>query len=96
MDERHGIADDSYLVEELNLTKAFINRHARQMGSFGRPRKFFVKNVMDHLHNLANESMEKVNGKAIKKANLKQEINELFNNVVIKQNKKREAKNVRV
>lgn len=96
MDERHVIADDSYLIGELKLTKAFINRHARQMGSFGRPRKFFLKNVMDHLHNLANESIEKVNGKVMKKAHLKQEVNELFNIVVMKQNKRREAKNVRV
>jgi hypothetical protein len=91
MDERNEIVGDSYLVEELNLTKPFINQHARQMGSFGRPRKFFLKNVMDHLHCLARESMEKARGRVIRRAQVKQEINELFNVVLMKQNEKRKT-----
>jgi len=53
------IVTDDYLMNELNLTRQFINYHARAMGSFGRPRRFFLKHVMAHLENLARKSIQK-------------------------------------
>ncbi|MEW6686328.1 MAG: hypothetical protein AB1393_09015 [Candidatus Edwardsbacteria bacterium] len=68
------IVDDKYLIENLNLTKAFINHHARAMGSFSRPRKFFLKNVMAHLAYLAEKSMQKSRATIINKAAFKDRI----------------------
>jgi hypothetical protein len=83
------IVDDSYLMEKLNLTKGFINSHARAMGSFSRPRRFFLKNVMAHLEYLANRSMEKAGRKTIDLARKRMEVNEMFELVMAKRNGRR-------
>jgi len=59
MDIFPQIVDGKYLLNNLYLAKGFIERHARAMGSFGRPRKFLLKNVMAHLEALAKESQKK-------------------------------------
>jgi hypothetical protein len=85
---RAGIINDQYLVEELGLTKSFIDRNSRSMGSFSRPRKFFLENVMGYLNRLAARSMEKVNSKTSRQNVVKHEVNRLFQDVMKNRGKK--------
>ena len=82
-----GIVTEHYLTEELGLTRSFIDRNARAMGSFSRPRKFFIDNVMGYLNHLAVRSMEKVYSKASRQNVVKQEVNRLFQDVMKNQGK---------
>lgn len=62
-DEERRIVTDEYLINQLGLTPAFINQHARRMGSFSRkPRRFFLHHVMTHLEALAQQSIIKAHG----------------------------------
>jgi hypothetical protein len=72
------IIDDRYLMDNLALSLSFINRNAKAMGSFGRPRKFFLQYVMNYLNNLAVMSMDKVNSKASTQNAVKQQVNKLY------------------
>ena len=78
------IVDDRYLMDNLNLSISFINRNAKAMGSFGRPRKFFLQYVMNYLNGLAVRSMEKVNSKAVRKYAVKHQVNKLYETVLSK------------
>jgi hypothetical protein len=78
------IVDDLYLISQLNLTKGFINRHAKSMGSFCRPRRFFLKKVLCHLDKMAGNSMNKNRGSEIRKMASISQVNNLLN-VVEKQ-----------
>jgi hypothetical protein len=82
------IVDDSYLISQLNLTKGFINRHAKSMGSFCRPRKFFLKNVLCHLDKLAGKSMNKDRSADVRKAVSKHQVNNLFDMVIKRRGRK--------
>lgn len=72
------IVDDHYLVSELKLSKGFINRNARAMGAFCRPRRFFKKNVMNYLESLASKNIMKVHAKALEQVHLTSQVNKLF------------------
>lgn len=80
----YQIVNDEYLMTHLNLTKSFINRNAKAMGSFGRPRKFFLQYVMNYLNGLAVRSMDKVNSKAVRQTAMKHQVNKLFETVLSK------------
>ena len=82
------IVDDLYLISRLNLSKGFINRHAKSMGSFCRPRKFFLKNVLCHLDKLAGKSMNKDRTTEARKAAAKHQVNNLLD-IVIKQRRRK-------
>ncbi|KWT75948.1 hypothetical protein ASN18_3189 [Candidatus Magnetominusculus xianensis] len=83
------------MINSLYLSKSFINRNAAAMGSFSRPRRFFLKNVMAFLNHLAEQSIQKSKYKTIKKANARHSVNELFQDIKIRQRKK-EVKNVSI
>jgi len=87
-EEERKIVDDRYLMDHLVLSKSFINRNAKAMGSFGRPRKFFLHYVMNYLNGLAVRSMDKVNSKAVRQNVNKQEVNSLFEDVIKRQGNK--------
>ncbi|MBF0556636.1 MAG: hypothetical protein HQK96_19130 [Nitrospirae bacterium] len=87
------IVDDGYLMEVLNLSKSFINRHAKAMGSFNRPRKFFLKHVFSFLNAIAEKSLQKSHSIILRKDYAKKQVNELFNTVMKKQAMRR-PKNV--
>ncbi len=76
------IITDEYLISEYHLSKTFINHHARKMGSFSRPRRFFKHLVDDYLLHLAHESQNKVGMKAFeqvaRREYVKQVIKEVF------------------
>lgn len=78
------IVDDLYLISRLNLTKGFINRHAKSMGSFCRPRRFFLKKVIYHLDKLAGKSMNKNRISESRKTASTRQVNNLLD-VVMKQ-----------
>ena len=80
------IVDDVYLISQLNLTKGFINRHAKSMGSFCRPRRFFLKKVLRHLDKMAGNSMNRNKTTEIRKMASISKVNNLLN-VVEKQRK---------
>ena len=80
----YQIVNDEYLMTDLNLTKSFIDRNAKAMGSFGRPRKFFLQYVMNYLQGLAVRSMDKVNSKAARQTAMKDQVNKLFETVLSK------------
>jgi len=80
----YQIINDEYLMTHLNLSISFINRNAKAMGSFGRPRKFFLQYVMNYLNGLAVRSMEKVNSKAVRKYAVKHQVNKLYETVLSK------------
>jgi hypothetical protein len=80
----YQIVNDEYLMTDLNLTKSFIDRNAKAMGSFGRPRKFFLQYVMKYLNGLALRSMDKVNSKAVRQNAVKHQVNKLFETVLSK------------
>ena len=82
------IVDDLYLISRLNLSKGFINRHAKSMGSFCRPRKFLLKNVLCHLDKLAGKSMNKDRTTEVRKAAAKHQVNNLLD-IVIKQRRRK-------
>lgn len=71
------IVDDVYLINNFRFSKSFINQHARAMGSFGRPRKFFLRFVLNHLEHLAMNSVNKVHNKNNHKLSLQREINNI-------------------
>lgn len=62
------VVQDYYLVHILGLTPSFINNHAKEMGSFGRPRNFLYKNVVAFLERIAEEAIEKSGGRERKAA----------------------------
>ena len=80
----YQIVNDEYLMNHLNLTKSFIDRNAKAMGSFGRPRKFFLQYVLNYLQGLALRSMDKVNSKAVRQNAVKHQVNKLFETVLSK------------
>jgi len=87
-EEERKIVDDRYLMDNLALSKSFIDRNAKAMGSFGRPRRFFLQYVMNHLNGLALKSMDKVNSKAARQNERKSEVNRLFEDVIKRQGNK--------
>jgi hypothetical protein len=76
------IVDDLYLISQLNLTKGFINRHAKSMGSFCRPRRFFLKKVLWHLDKMAGNSMNKNRTSEISKVASIRQVNNLLDGVM--------------
>ena len=78
------IVDDKFLIENLHLTKSFINQHARAMGAFSKPRKFFLKYVMNHLEDLAMKSMKRVENKQIAKSYNKRMVDQIVNETLQK------------
>jgi len=53
------VVDDAYLMQQYHLTKSFLNQHSRRMGGFGKPRRFILTHVNEHLQGLAAASMER-------------------------------------
>lgn len=78
------IVDDNFLIQNLNLTKSFINQHARAMGAFSKPRKFFLKYVMSHLDDLALKSIKKVGDKSIEQFYKKRMVEDVVNETILK------------
>jgi hypothetical protein len=78
------IVDDNFLIQNLNLTKSFINQHARAMGAFSKPRKFFLKYVIDHLEDLAMKSIKKVGDKRIEQSYKKRMVDQVVNETLLK------------
>lgn len=75
--------DEEYLMETLGLTKSFIARHARAMGAFGRPRRFFLRHVLEHLEALAEKAMKKAGTAELRQKANKRIVNELFKEATI-------------
>ncbi len=78
------IVDDNFLIQNLNLTRSFINQHARAMGAFSKPRKFFLKYVMNHLDDLAMKSIRKVGDRRIERSYQKHMIDQAVNETLLK------------
>ena len=53
------IVDTEYLIENFKLTYSFITRHAKEMGSWGRPRRFILENVVVYLEILHQPRLNK-------------------------------------
>jgi hypothetical protein len=83
-DDPSMIVDDNFLIQNLSLTKSFINQHARAMGSFSKPRKFFLKYVIDHLEDLAMKSIKKVGDKRIEQSCKKRMVDQVVNETLLK------------
>lgn len=83
-DDPSMIVDDNFLIQNLNLTKSFINQHARAMGAFSKPRKFFLKYVMNHLEDLAIKSIKKVDDKRIDQSCQKRMVEQVVNETLLK------------
>ncbi len=83
-DDPSMIVDDNFLIQNLNLTKSFINQHARAMGAFSKPRKFFLKYVINHLEDLAMNSIKKVDDKRIHKSYKKHMVDQVVNETLLK------------
>jgi hypothetical protein len=83
-DDPSMIVDDNFLIQNLNLTKSFINQHARAMGAFSKPRKFFLKYVMNHLEDLALKSIKKVGDKSIEQSYKKRMVDQVVNETLLK------------
>ncbi|KJR41155.1 hypothetical protein MCHI_002940 [Candidatus Magnetoovum chiemensis] len=88
------LVNDQYLMDIFNLTQSFINRNARAMGSFGRPRRFFLNNVVEFLHHLADTSIQKSNYKAMKQFMTKAQVEQIFEEVTKKQLRNKGDKNL--
>ncbi|KPK36182.1 MAG: hypothetical protein AMK70_03230 [Nitrospira bacterium SG8_35_1] len=88
------IVDDHYLMQHLNLTKSFINQHARAMGSFSKPRRFFLKHVLIHLEFLALESIQKSNNRIKTNIARKRKIRRLIDLSLFNSNCKLRLKNI--
>lgn len=78
------IVDDNFLIQNLNLTKSFINQHARAMGAFSKPRKFFLKYVINHLDDLAMKSISKVGDKRIERSYQKRMLDQVVDETLLK------------
>lgn len=78
------IVDDSFLIQNLNLTKSFINQHARAMGAFSKPRKFFLKYVMNHLDDLAMKSISKVGDRRMERSYQKRMVDQVVDETLQK------------
>jgi hypothetical protein len=78
------IVDDNFLIQNLNLTRSFINQHARAMGAFSKPRKFFLKYVMNHLEDLAIKSIKKVDDKCVDQSFKKRMVDQVVNETLLK------------
>ncbi len=78
------IVDDNFLIQNLNLTKSFINQHARSMGAFSKPRKFFLTYVMNHLNDLAMKSIKKVGDRRIEQSCQKRMVAQVVNETLLK------------
>ena len=50
---------DADVMRDYNFTLFTINKHAREMGSFGRPRRFLRSNVEAYIQGQAKKSMIK-------------------------------------
>lgn len=83
-DDPYMIVDDNFLIQNFNLTKSFINQHARAMGAFSKPRKFFLKYVMNHLEDLAIKSIKKVDDKRIDRSCQKRMVDQVVNETLLK------------
>jgi hypothetical protein len=83
-DDPDMIVSDKFLMQNLNLTKSFINQHARAMGAFSKPRKFFLKYVISHLEDLAMKSINKVDDRRIEKSGKKRMVDQIVNETLLK------------
>ena len=83
-DDSCKIVDDNFLIQNLNLTKSFINQHARAMGSFSKPRKFFLKYVIYHLEDLAMKSIRKVDDKRTEQSCKKRMVDRVVKETLLK------------
>lgn len=77
----HMIITDEYLINEYHLSKTFINHHARKMGSFSRPRRFFKYLVDDYLLFLAHQSQNKVQTKVIEQVARREYVEQVIKEV---------------
>ncbi|RJQ44547.1 MAG: hypothetical protein C4538_09955 [Nitrospiraceae bacterium] len=78
------IVDDNFLIQNLNLSKSFINQHARAMGAFSKPRKFFLKYVMNHLDDLAMNSISKVGDRRMERSYQKRMVDQVVDETLLK------------
>lgn len=83
-DDPSMIVDDNFLIQNLNLTKSFINQHARSMGAFSKPRKFFLKYVINHLEDLAMKSIKKVSDGCIERSRQRRMVDQVVNETLLK------------
>ncbi len=77
----YEIITDEYLINEYHLSKTFINHHARKMGAFSRPRRFFKYLVDDYLLSLAHQSQNKVGMKALEQIARREYVEQVINEV---------------
>jgi hypothetical protein len=82
-DDPGMIVDDNFLIQNLNLTKSFINQHARAMGSFSKPRRFFLKYVLSHLDELALRSIKKTDKKRIDRSLQNRVVHQIVNKTIL-------------
>jgi len=75
------IVQDSYLVNTLGLSLAFLKRHASRMGAFGRPRNYIYQNVIDYLEGLAEQAKAKAGAGREKQATHAAAIEDLFQEI---------------
>jgi hypothetical protein len=66
---------ESDVKKEFKLTTGFIERHAVEMGSFGKPRHFIRKNVEAYLNHLADRKIQKTHLKQMNQLTLRHELN---------------------
>jgi hypothetical protein len=75
------IITDEYLINEYHLNKTFINHHARKMGAFSRPRRFFKYLVDAYLLSLAHQSQNKVQTKMLEQTARREYVEQVIKEV---------------
>lgn len=61
--EKDRIVTEDYLKVQMGLSSSWIAKHARACGCFARkPRRFFLANVLDHIHALASNAAASADG----------------------------------
>lgn len=81
MNGTQTIITDEYLINEYHLSKTFINHHARKMGAFSRPRRFFKNLVDNYLLSLAHQNQNKVQAKVLEQTARREYVEQVIKEV---------------
>ena len=84
-EDLNKIVTEKYLTKNMGLSKNWVAKHARACGCFARnPRRFFLQQVLNHLHALAEEAQSKAGARLMQRTAQRQVVRNMFDAIVKK------------
>lgn len=85
-DDPNTIVTEQYLTQTMGLSQNWVAKHASACGCFARnPRRFFLQQVLSHLHALAEKAQLKAGARLMQRTPQRQVLSNMFDAAVKKQ-----------